>query len=149
MQQGDDDFQTNCSTVMEATTYNVAQQWIYALWNLAERKAKIWYLVSRSYMRSSLRNAGRRFIHSQQYLLQYYKARGRQGYRSLAITSNQHNIEYDEHRETEPSQILSNQSFRNQKTTDEIINGCDFGVRISECTSLIEMEPLSKRRNGL
>jgi len=159
IQLGDDDFKMNCSAVIETATHNVAQQWIRALWKLAERKAKIWYCLSRSYLRSSLQNTGRRFIHSQQYLVQYYKVSSRQGYRSLAITSNHgfgNSEGHDEHGGNEQdmalsasSQILSNQSFRNKKTSDEIINGCDFGVRISECTSLIEMEPLSKRRNGL
>jgi len=162
----DDAYVMNCSTVVEATTHNVAQQWARALWKLAERKAKIWYCMSRSYLRRSIRNAGRQFIISQYYLVQYYKTRKRQEQWPLPVPSTRgvvnsedqsQNIEYDQNKKavrdmvsSASSQTLSDKSSRNQMTSDEIIDGCDFGVRVSECTCLIEMAtPLSKKRNGL
>ncbi len=162
----DDTHFINCSAIAEATTHNVAQQWARALWKLTERKAKIWYCISRSYLRRSIRNTGRQIIIYHQYLIQYYKARKRKEKWPLPVPSTRgvvhsedqsQNIEYEKNWEAvrdmvsrESSQILSDKSFRNQMTSNEIIDGCDFGMRISECTCLIEMAtPLSKRRTGL
>ena len=166
----DDEYNMDTTTIMEATTQNIARQWTRALWKLVERKAKIWYCISSSYLRRSIQNAGCTFINSHNHLIQYYLSSNRQAYRALAITSNRgsadtdkdqsNSIVNDENRGGEwesrrcvvlsaATQTLSNRSFCNQKTSDEIINGCDFGTRSSESTCVIEMAAsISKRRKA-
>lgn len=165
----DQEFNAYPSAISNATTRTISQQWACALWKLAEHKAKIWYLISRSYLRKSLKNAQSRFIHSQQYLIRYYRSKNQQAMRLLAILYN-HNVAnidghpdgmaYIENRndvgDTSASmvsntskQLLSHRSVLDQLTSDEILAGCDFGARNLECTSSIEM-PIhnSKRRKG-
>ncbi len=163
----DQEYNAYASAMSTTTTRTITQQWACALWKLAEHKARIWYFISRSYLRRSLKNAQSRFIYSQQYLIRFYQSKNRQVVRLLAMLSNHRvgninghadGIAYDENRidvwdtdafmvSNTSTQLLSHRSVLDQKTSDEILEGCDFGARNLECTSSIEMPThTSKRR---
>lgn len=131
--------------IPETTTRTIAQQWTRALWRLTERKAKIWYFISSSYLRRSLKNATSTFIHSQRYLIRYYQSRNRQAMWLLATLSNHPDgVGHDESRSDARDSHLS--MVLDQKTSGEIIRGCDFGTRNPECTSFIEMPTHNSKR---
>ena len=160
----DDECNNFSSMIVANSTQSITEQWIDALWKLAERKAYFWYFICRSYLRKSLQEAKSKFIESQKHIIRYYQSKNRQATQSLAIVSNYsfgNKNDPDETRGAEwntcssivlgtSTQPLMDRSILDQKTSDEIINGCDFVTRNSECMGVIEMStpPKSKRRKG-
>ena len=167
---GDDEDNMDRSTIIVATTQTVAHQWTRALYKLAQHKANVWYKISCSYLRRSIRNAGRLFIiYSQQFLIRYYKS-NRRSCPSLSISSsddglanseaNTYNInhyvnrggEHDTSRSmilSEQPQKLSDRSYDDNQSSDKKINGCEVTARSSEYRFIIEMaSPMSRSQNG-
>jgi len=167
----DDEYNMDRSTIIVATTQTVAQQWTRAFCTLAQRKANVWYIISRNYLRRSIRNTRRLcIIYSQQFLIQYYKGNDRRRCRSLSMSSsnndfanseaNTYNINQYENRGGEhdtscstvssvPPQKLSNRSYDYNESSDKKPNECEVTTRGSDYRCIIEMAtPMAASQNS-
>jgi len=162
-----DDLSMDCSTmdrstIVVITTQSVTKQWIRTLWKLAQRKADVWYYVSRSYLKRSIRNAERLFVDSRRLLIQYYRTNNRPIYLSLRTCNGRNacNNDYDENRVAEhntsspmamsiPPEELSDRLWEDKQPSDQEINECYVATRSSQYRFDIEMvTSISKERNN-
>ena len=167
----DDEYNMDRPTIIVATTQTIVQQWTRALCTLAQRKANMWYTISRSYLRRSIRNTRRLCIsYSQQFFIQYYKSNDRRRCRSLSMSLSNNNFanseantwninqyenrggEHDPSRLTVssgPPQKLSDRSYDYNQSSDKKINEYEVTARGSDYICIIEMAtPMSKSQNG-